>query len=80
MAGMDRHGGIESYGKYRPGRSDCECQFDHRDSPRLLDREYGYCGRIGRMHDGMFMCGECWRRVGHRRATFDGRDPVAVTA
>lgn len=58
---------VESYGTYRPGRAACECQFDH------------WCDRIGRMHDGMFMCGECWRRVGHRKATFGGIDPLAET-
>jgi len=63
---------IESYGTYRPGRADCECQFRH-NTPR------GQCWRIGRMHNGMFMCGECWRRVGHRKASFDGRDPFMET-
>lgn len=62
--------GDSAIGGTRPGRSRCECQHDHGDR---LD-----CPRMGSMHDGVFMCGPCWRGRKHRTATleaFEGPQP-----
>jgi len=71
---MRSNQGIESYGTYRPGRSDCECQY----SPHTRNgapTPKGWCSRIAGMHNGMFLCGNCWNSKLHRVTTFGGKDP-----